>query len=373
MGSPIQSRFFSEDFSIDKERTTVLLRDDATSGWLLSSPYTTTHSKMQLTKHRQQSVSPCSHSPSSMRELDFQRRAAACRQTSIELQHRCSISSEISDPGLTESDPFASTSPHSDASFEDIYNRHPPPVNREAEEKIWGEYFIDPSSPVKGSLLDDPLYHNLSSVFSSYAPTEVHLSPRCRSPNSPAGDLHRSDAVRASRDRTRHVHLPRPVPQYTPFPVPQLSEDPSPAHQSWPQRNESRTKQPSRPRAKTAPSQDRPIRPSNLINVCVIANNDIQYIPTKSSLLHGHRSAPPTPMVLPDLLEQYKSHFDEDDDEEHKSRFDSFKSRLRSGSRRGSSNTGGSWSKKSSLEKRKKGSSFSELKDALKSCFGKTK
>lgn len=260
MGSPIRTRFVAQDSSIDRVRITVLLRDDATSGWLLSSPCTTTFSKMHLNKPRQ-----------------------------------------------------------------------------------------DPLNP---------------DTFSPYP-----------------GDLHRSDAVRSSRDRIRTIQIPRPQPQYTVFPVPPHPEVPHAAHQSWPQRSEPRVERPSRSRAYTAPSQARVNRPSNL-NVCVPANNDIQYAPPTSNLFHSHRSAPPTPMVLPglqqtDIMEQFISHFDEDDDdEEHKSVFGSFASRLRS--RRGCSNASGSWGKKSgqvSLEKRKENprKSLTELRDALKGCFGESK
>lgn len=411
MESSIQTKFFDEEYSIDKEKITVLVRDDATSGWLLSSPSTTTFSTMHLSKPRQDSMDQYFHSPGSMKE--FERRTIACRQTSKELQHRCSTSSNSSDPGLTDDHCASSPSPNSITSFEDPYNCNPSAVDLAAE-KIWMQFFTD-QSPIKVSLLESPLYHDFPPALFSYAPSEVHLSPRNHSPINPdtfspyPGDLHQSDAVRSSRDRSKTIHIVRPQPSYTAFPI---APSPHPLHQSWPQRNEYRVQQPSpqpparpaRSRAFTAPSQARVIRPSNL-NVCTSVNDhpSIPYpYPPSTSHSHSHhnpnpnrfyatRSAPSTPLVLPvvhptDIVEQFISHFDEDDDdEEHHSVFGSLKSRLYS--RRGSSNasSGGSWGRNSNktggsrsggaFEKRKKNprKSLSELRDALKGCFGKTK
>ncbi|KAF8855019.1 hypothetical protein BDZ45DRAFT_676521 [Acephala macrosclerotiorum] len=409
MGSSIRTKFFDEEYSIDKEDTIVLVRDDATSGWLLSSPSTTTFSTMRLSKAQQGSMDPYFHSPGSMKE--FERRTVACRQTSKELQHRCSMSSDSSDPGLTNNHYASSPSPNSITSFEDPYNCNPSAVDLAAE-KIWMQFFTD-QSPIKVSLLESPLYHDFPPALFSYAPSEVHISPRNRSPIKPdtfspyLGDLHRSDAARSSRDRSKTIHIVRPQPSHTAFPV---APSPYPSHQSWPQQTESRVQKPpqqpaapprpARSRAYTAPSQARVVRPSNL-NACTSANDHpsipYPYPPSTSNSHHNSgsnrfyatRSAPPTPLVLPvihptDIVEQFISHFDEDDDEEeHHSVFGSLKSRLCS--RRGSSNasSGGSWGRNSNkaggsgsgFEKRKKNprKSLSELRDALKGCFGKTK
>jgi hypothetical protein len=379
MGNKIRPRFLDGDSFIDKDCTTVLLPDGATSGLLLSSTSTTTFPKMQLKKHRQDSTSSNTHSQLSMRDRDFERRTVACRQTSKELHHHTrSVSSIDSNPGLTD-DPFVSTSPNSDTSFEDLCSVNPSAVDVESE-KLWCEY---PLEDVKGSLFDSPSYPNSSPGVRDYLISDTQYSPRSQSPISPEAflpypsELHRSDAVRSTRDRSRTVNA-RTQPTYTAFPatVPNAQPGtlPPTGHNSWPQRTDSRMKRRARPRALTEPGDN---RPSNL-NVCVPVNNNIQYMPPP--YLHGHQSAPQTPMALAGLQSNnivdqyvsYESRFDEDEDDDEDRSFRGSLSRLY---RRGSSNASGSLGKKSTMEKQKKHprKSLSEIRDALKCCFGKCK
>lgn len=372
MDNSIGTTIFEEQFFIDKDCTTILHTDDATFDWFSSSTRTTTIPKMQLKKHRQSPATLITRSPSK-RDRNFERRAAACRQTSTELQHRLagSVSSTTSNPGLTDcSSP--STSPSSDTSFEDVQSHNP---SIDLENQIWSEY---PYDDIKGTFFESP-NHNFTpeNHTYSYPTSHAQYSPRCRSPISADTyspqhrDLHRSDAVRATRDRSRTVNA-RVQPHNIATETIKLVTQPQAGHDSWPQRKDSRTRmtRPTRPRAYTAPSQPEIIRPAT-INVCVPLKNDLQYIPPTSSLL-AHRSAPPTPFFLASLQQnaivEDVSCFEDDDDQENRPFFGSL-SRLY---RRGSSVASGSLGKKSTLDKKPKHVRKS-LSEVFGRCFGKCK
>jgi hypothetical protein len=190
-GTPLHAEFPAEDSFIDRDGITVRLRD-ASNGWLLSPPLTTTFSKMQLSRPRQSPQSPCYHR--SMSRSDLDKLAAACRISSRELQARLSISSDSSDPGMMEDTCDACGLSDSDISFEDNFLYNASTFGIPTEEELWRSYWTPEKYHDESTTQSPPWSQacNLSSCNRNFAFSNL---PGLDISDSPS-NLRRSDAVR---------------------------------------------------------------------------------------------------------------------------------------------------------------------------------
>jgi hypothetical protein len=190
-GTRLHAEFPAEDSFIDRNGITVGLRD-ASNGWLLSSPLTTTFSKMQLSRPRQSSQSPCYHRSMSRSGLD--KLTAACRISSRELQARLSISSDSSDSGMMEDAYESFGLSDSDISFEDndLYNGSIYGIP--TEEELWRSYWTPEKYHDESKTQSPPWGEacNLSSCNRTFASFNLPGLDISEHPSN----LRRSDAVR---------------------------------------------------------------------------------------------------------------------------------------------------------------------------------
>lgn len=342
----LRAEFLVNDSSIDCNGITLPARD-ALEGWLLSSPVTRTFSTMHLSRPRQVSSSPADYdgylSPNTLNRL-----TKACQATSRKLQHRLSISSDSSDPGMMY-DPFSSSG--SDTSFEEPLSRNHSKADLASlreENETWDLYW----TPIKES----PLQLCVDAYMSPLG-REPNLSPCNRNfassnlssfntPDSPR-PLKRSNSRRAPRRMNQSSPSslsPHPRATYSPFPtctatVPEPTSCPDPSlesdshptdpqhtqHKSWPTRTTSnlphRARSPLRTRAHTTPSTPSNFTPTYPSNLSTCTTLDYQSprssspCTSSSSALYMRSPLSPSLLLAMDIGNETSVWEDDDEDE----------------------------------------------------------
>jgi hypothetical protein len=303
--------------------------------------FTATYSAMYLSDSPIEKIPPAN----SADKIKIERLALACRSSSKELQHRLSIISDISSPGLDN--PFASSA--SDYSSEGHEDESDGKAFEYAAAQLWDSWW----SPVKQNLEMRRSFYQVTPNSTLDTPP-VPLSPHNRNfasenlsdltlSNEPLSALHRPFAIRDAVPQSRsHKNLPHHQPQnfYTAFPpqpppVPPKPQDyrssPHGRYKSWPTRSSSRqmSRAPLRSRANTTPGNIYAPAHTSSLSICTTlsptpqgsrhtsssttASEDPLYM--WSSLNTPNR--PPRPLmdlmsneICPDI-----SCFDDDDDE----------------------------------------------------------
>jgi hypothetical protein len=290
--------------------------------------------------------------------IKIQRLASACRSTSKELQHRLSIVSDMSNPGLD--DPFASSA--SNDSSEDHDDGSDGEALEHATAHLWDSWW----SPAKQNLEMRNSLNQVTPLSPHCTPSEP-LSPYNRNfaldnlsdltlSKEPLSKLHRSSAVRNARHQRRsqtNLHPHQHASVYTAFPtqpppVPLKPQDyrcsPHGRYNSWPTRSSSRQMSRTpllRPRANTTPRNlHAPVHNSNLsirntlsptlrgsrhTSSSTTASEDPLYM--RSSLSTSTQAPTPLMDMMSNEIFPEISCF-EDDDDEKLGLIDSFGSRF---------------------------------------------
>jgi hypothetical protein len=262
---------------------------------------TTTYSKMYLSDSPINKNSPADSSD----KMKTEGLASACCSTSMELQYRLSIVSDLSNPGLD--DPFASSA--SDDSSKDHDDGSDGEALEHAAAQLWDSWW----SPVKQSLDFDQvtprsthgkLTQSLSPINRNFA--SANLSDLTLS-DEPLPTLQRSFAIRNARHRRRsqtnlpndqspkaYIAFPPQPPPVAPKPQDYRFSPPG-RYNSWPARSSSR--QMSRPplqraRANTTPGN----------SYAPVHNSSLSICTTLSPTSQGSRHTSPSTTLSEDQL-----------------------------------------------------------------------